>query len=148
MKHFIFAILLFPMVAFGAVNRESALSGPETYTCEGYTDNVVDTVEGSNEIITDNPIQWERTVVLRTTRGYVIKANSLFKEDQILMVEPLITKKADYADNDTIMLFKKFNGVGTPYFLLFVTDDPTVSSEEEDENPIVRIVTIAPCRVN
>lgn len=135
------------VVVLSSVFSMGALAN--SFVCQQYTDNVVDMTANHPADVykTDNPIQSEENRVSVTAGGLTVEKSKAFNKE-------LTFTKAEYdlvnnfAQNDRGMIFKKRDGNGQPFFMIFTTSKDETPGQKVQDNPIDRVVTLGHCKAS
>ena len=146
MKIAMFVLSLIPVVGMAAAAQQpSALSldptvgavVQKTFVCQKYTDNAMTLTNGYT---TDNPVVTMESRIEQTKYEFKFTKNDLFKEGLVLTI-PEGGNISGVAGNQEEMMFKRVDGNGKPYFILyFANQDPRSDGE------INRAVYVADCK--
>ena len=138
-KKLVLAMALIPAVGFAAQSQQRVVTKDNsvinTYTCQQYTDNEMAQNKG---FLTDNPVVQMEFEIEQTKFDYSIKENDLFKE-ALVMTIPEGGDLTGLSGNQFDMMFKKRDGAGKAYFIIYMSDP------KNPEGWINRGVVIAGC---
>lgn len=95
-------------------------SNDTTYRCESYTSNKIDPVKRAS--ITDNPIIEQKTIVIQTKEGFIIKKGDAFKKQRVLTNNQMGSLSGMAGDPNTLLLQKE-NNQGGVYFITYLFED-------------------------
>ncbi|MNG47050.1 hypothetical protein D3C79_49170 [compost metagenome] len=146
MKITMFVLSLIPVVGMAAAAQQpSALSldptvnaaVQKTFVCQEYTDNAMTFTQGYT---TDNPRVTMETRIEQTKYEFKFAKNDLLKEGLVLAI-PEGGNISGVAGTQHEMMFKRVDGNGKPYFILYFAD-PDPKSDGE----INRAVYVANCK--
>lgn len=121
-KKLVLAMALIPAVGFAAQSQQRFVtkdnSVVNTYTCQQYTDNEMAQNQG---FLTDNPVVQMEFEIEQTKFDYSIKQNDLFKEPLVMTI-PEGGDLTGLSGNQFDMMFKKRDGNGKAYFIIYMAD--------------------------
>lgn len=91
-----------------------------TYRCDSYTSNKVDPVK--RVFITDNPVINQKTIVIQTKEGFIIKKGDAFKKQRVLTNNQMGSLSGMAGDPNTLLLQKE-NSYGNTYFITYLFEN-------------------------
>lgn len=146
MKISLLVLALIPVVGMGAAAQQpfKPTFDPtvnavvqKSFVCQQYTDNEFNFVNG---FTTDNPIVQLETKIEQTKYQFNFEKNDLFKEG-INFAIPEGGNITGVASTATEQMFKRVDGNGKPYFVVYFSNpDP------ESEGEFNRAVYVADCK--